>query len=461
MSNCASISYISSSYVELTRTCHQSCGYCSFYRSDSPLLPIEDLKQKIHEISRNNATEVIFTSGESPQEYPHIQIDLHNNGFSSYADYLHEACQIALNANLLPVLSVGYLSAFNLKRFAASGCSVHIDLVASNLSEPGQALEKTRGRNPTNGKACLESLHNEQIPYSINFVAGIGESAEERLKFIEEIGQLCGSDPFLQDIRILPFQPSPGCAMKHRPPLNFDAIKSSVEAAKKAFPAHHISVPPNLFTRYPELTKFGLNDLGSVPLQTGNPFNETFAVPSFESLKYKLEKHNVHLYERGNLVTPIATNRPEVKEAVAHCLEQIKDRNSTGLNLVDDEHCFVCGKRNHRGMQIDIKKAVENNTCTFTFTAGPTFQGYSGIVHGGILSTLLDEAMIHAVMGNKIMAVTADMRVKFLRPAPIGVVLKIAATLTGNRKNLYFARGTVMLNDGTLLAEAEGRFAKI
>lgn len=461
MTNCASISYISSSYIELTRTCHQSCGYCSFYRSDSPLLPIEELEQKIHEISRNNATEVIFISGESPQEYPHIQIDLHKNGFSSYADYLHEACQIALEANLLPVLSVGYLNAFNLKRFASSGCSVHLDLVASTLSEAGQALEKTRGRNPTNGKACLESLHNEQIPYSINFVVGIGESADDRLKFIEEIGRFCSSDPFLQDVRILPFQPSPGCAMKDRPPPSFDAIKSSIETAKKAFPVHHISVPPHLFSRFSELTQFGLNDLGSVPLLTGDVFNDTFAVPSFETLKHKLEKHNVHLYERGNLATPIATNRPEVKEAVAHCLEQIKGRNSAGLNLVDDEHCFVCGKRNQHGLHLDMKKAVENNTCTFTFTAGPTFQGYAGIVHGGILSTLLDEAMAHAVMGNKIMAVTADMHVRFLRPTPVGVPLKVAASLTGNRKNLYFARGTVMLDDGTLLAEAEGRFARI
>ena len=69
--------------------------------------------------------------------------------------------------------------------------------------------------------------------------------------------------------------------------------------------------------------------------------------------------------------------------------------------------------------------------------------------------------MAHAVMGNKIMAVTADMHVRFLRPAPVGVPLKIAASLTGNRKHLYFARGTVMLDDGTLLAEAEGRFARI
>jgi uncharacterized protein (TIGR00369 family) len=121
----------------------------------------------------------------------------------------------------------------------------------------------------------------------------------------------------------------------------------------------------------------------------------------------------------------------------------------------------VCGKRNEDGLHIPMKSSVKDHTCTFTWTPGPVFQGYAGIVHGGILSTLMDEAMAHAVMNNQVQAVTADMRIRFHRPTPVGIPLKFVATRVGQRKKLHFARASVLLPDGTVLAEAEGRFAEI
>lgn len=463
MTKCSSISYIFSSYVELTRTCHQSCGYCSFFREDAPLLPIEDLKRKVAEIAARGASEVIFIAGEAPQDFPHIQIELHRNGFSSFADYLNAACQSALAANLLPVLEVGYLDSFTLERFVNSGCSVRLNLVSSSLHEEGQALAKSRGRNPSAGKACIEGLHASQIPYSIGFVVGIGESEEERLKFIDEIGHFCTADPWLQDIRIVPFQPSRGCAMPDRPPLSFDAVKKIVIALREAFPVHHISIPPHLFFRFPELVEHGLNDLGSLPVLTGDPAHANFDVPCFETLKTRLELKNIHLYERGTLSTPAALNRPEVYDVVASNRQMIEKRNLSRLNLIDNDHCFVCGPRNVNGLQIPIQESVVGHTCTFTWVPGPVYQGYAGIVHGGILSTLMDEAMGNAVMGanREVMAVTADMHIRYLRPTPVGVPLKVAATLVGQRKHMHFARSSILLPDGTVLAEAEGRFAEI
>lgn len=73
----------------------------------------------------------------------------------------------------------------------------------------------------------------------------------------------------------------------------------------------------------------------------------------------------------------------------------------------------------------------------------------------------MDEAMAYAVMNNQITAVTADIRVRFIRPTPVGIPLKFVATRVGQRKNLHFARASVILPDGAVLAEAEGRFAEI
>ncbi|MDD3148955.1 MAG: hotdog domain-containing protein, partial [Candidatus Riflebacteria bacterium] len=454
MTNSVSISYIFSSYVELTRTCHQSCGYCSFFREDGPLMPIADVKSKIDDLASRGATEVIFISGESPQDFPHIQIALHELGFASFADYLNEACRLALAANMLPVLETGYLDSFTLERFVNSGCSVRLNLVCASLSAPGEALEKSRGRNPSSGKACIESLHAAGIPYSLGYVIGIGEKEEDRLKFIKEIGNFCTADPLLQDIRLIPFQPTPGCSMPERPPLPFAAIQKAINCLREVFPVHHISIPPHLFHRFPELVESGLNDLGSVPVLTGDPTHSNFEIPCFETLKTRLEQKNVLLYERGTLTTPVALNRPEIYEALANGRRLTERRNLSGLNLVDNDHCFVCGPRNKNGLHIPVKKHIEGHTCSFTWAPGPAYQGYAGIVHGGILSTLLDEAMAYAVMGakNEILAVTADMHIRYFRPAPVGVPLKFAATLVGQRKNLFFARGSVILPDGAVLA---------
>jgi uncharacterized protein (TIGR00369 family) len=249
--------------------------------------------------------------------------------------------------------------------------------------------------------------------------------------------------------------------MPDRPPLPFTAVEKAVKQAKEVFPVHPISVPPWLFYRFPELVDAGLNDLGSVPVLTGDPASPGFTIPGYETLKARLEKANLMLFERCGFSTPAARNRPEIAKAITHTQKLIDKRNASGLNLIDDEHCFVCGKHNDFGLHIPMREMVKDHTCNFKWTPGPNFQGYAGIVHGGILSTLLDEAMAWAVMNNEITAVTADIRIKFNRPTPVGIPLKVIATRVGQRKNLHFARASVMLPDGRVSAEAEGRFAEI
>jgi len=424
---------------------------------------VAEVKEKVEDLARRGATEIIFIAGESPQDFPHIQIALHQAGFTSFSDYLLEVCRIALEAKVLPVLEIGYLNAFALENFTNAGCSFRLNLVCATLSAPGEALEHSRGRNPSAGKAFIEGLHNSGIPYSLGFVVGIGESEEERLNFIAEIGRFCTADPLLQDVRLVPFQPSPACSMPDRPPLPFASIQKAIGSLREVFPVHHISLPPHLFHRFPELVEHGLNDLGSLPVLTGDPSHRAFEVPSLETLKTRLERHNVLVYERASLTTPIAISRPEIAEALNVGRRQIERRNLSRLNLIDNDHCFVCGPRNSSGLHIPVKKHVEGHTCSFTWAPGPAYQSYAGIVHGGILCTLMDEAMGYAVMGakNELTVVTADMQIRYLKPTPIGVPLKFAATLVGQRKNMYFARASVILPDGTILAEAEGRFAEI
>ncbi|MGI6091853.1 MAG: PaaI family thioesterase [Veillonellaceae bacterium] len=125
-------------------------------------------------------------------------------------------------------------------------------------------------------------------------------------------------------------------------------------------------------------------------------------------------------------------------------------------NLEKDEvnqWCFACGRLNPIGLKLQF--AEENDTYITRFTAGPEHQSYDGIVHGGIISTLLDEITTRYVYIKGVTAVTARLEVRYRQPTPIGVELKVTGKITGQRGKMYELTGTIELPDGTVTAQAK------
>ncbi len=453
------ITHVFGSVQVLTRTCRNSCAYCGFRRDDDDLAPLAELRSTFAELAKGGAVQVTLLAGESPQEYPAIQIALHREGCSSFADYLQKVCAAAVEAGLLPTIDAGALGSFDLRSFSDTAASIRLGLTASRLHGDGEAHAKARGRSPETARERIEQAHAASLPYHLDFLIGIGETAQERLEFIRETGAFCAADPFLQDVRLVPFQPLPGTAMHARPPLPFEAVAEAMRALRDAFPVHFRAVPPHLFARYPDLAEHGLNDLSVMPFTTRDPAMPCFPMPACETTKNRLLDRNMLLCERLPLTTPAALRRPAAAAVVAAAQARLQARHQASLTLIDDKHCFVCGSMNPQGLQVSFQRR-EPGTCSTTWTAGPAHQGYAGIVHGGILSTLLDEVMAHAVIATGVQVVTADMHIKFVRPAPVGFPLTIAGNRTGGRGRLHLAKGVVMMPDGTVLAEAEGRFAE-
>jgi uncharacterized protein (TIGR00369 family) len=116
-------------------------------------------------------------------------------------------------------------------------------------------------------------------------------------------------------------------------------------------------------------------------------------------------------------------------------------------------NCFVCGKNNPNGLRLNFEIDPEKKTLKTTFVASPTFQGWDGIVHGGIISTLLDEAMAKLVYELGYQSVTASLEIKFKKPAPILEPLLVHGEITEVSRKLIRARARVTKEDGTILAE--------
>ena len=118
-------------------------------------------------------------------------------------------------------------------------------------------------------------------------------------------------------------------------------------------------------------------------------------------------------------------------------------------------NCFVCGRNNPGGLQLSFDLDKERQTLQTTFIGGPTFQGWDGIVHGGMISTLLDEVMAKLAYELGYQAITVTLEVRFKSPAPILEPLHVHGEITEVSKRLIKARGRVVKEDGTILAEGK------
>lgn len=124
---------------------------------------------------------------------------------------------------------------------------------------------------------------------------------------------------------------------------------------------------------------------------------------------------------------------------------------------VDDGRCFACGPFNAEGMHLHFVPAGEDMVRA-EITLPPRFQGWREVAHGGIVMTLLDEAMAHACGRVGERGMTASMEVRFRGPVPLGKPLVVIGTVKWQRRKVLALQATVGLADGTILASGEGSF---
>src|SRR5208283_4735702 len=111
--------------------------------------------------------------------------------------------------------------------------------------------------------------------------------------------------------------------------------------------------------------------------------------------------------------------------------------------LRDNQRCFVCGKKNPAGLAVDFEINEQARSIQARFTPSSGHQGYEGIVHGGILSALLDEAMAKLAFSLGFQIVTAEITVKFKSPATPGEELFISGKLVEETKRLILAEAKI------------------
>ncbi|MBI4726164.1 PaaI family thioesterase [candidate division TA06 bacterium] len=133
-------------------------------------------------------------------------------------------------------------------------------------------------------------------------------------------------------------------------------------------------------------------------------------------------------------------------------------------NLIDDKGCFACGRKNPDGLQLKFNYP-QPGTCRAAFVPEQKYQGWQGILHGGIVSTLLDEALAHAVGGSEggggaSGAVTAELTVRFKRPVKIGQEVILKGQVIQDKGRVVEAYSEITSRQGDILAFASGKLVR-
>src|SRR5262245_43257539 len=123
--------------------------------------------------------------------------------------------------------------------------------------------------------------------------------------------------------------------------------------------------------------------------------------------------------------------------------------------------CFVCGESNPKGL--NLRSLTDGQTVRLEFVPGAEQVGFAGVVHGGIIATVLDEVMVWAcAVRTKRFAFCAELSVRYLHPLPPGVKTLARAELVANRRDRVFeAKAQLESESGTVYASATGKYLPI
>jgi acyl-coenzyme A thioesterase PaaI-like protein len=133
---------------------------------------------------------------------------------------------------------------------------------------------------------------------------------------------------------------------------------------------------------------------------------------------------------------------------------------SSGIRQPASRFCFVCGKENTYGLQMDFFN--DATKVWSTFTPQTHHQSWPGMVHGGILSAVLDETIARVAFLYDKWVQTGKLEVKFRKPAPLGEALYVEAELIRDAGRAMEMKGVIMLaSTRDVIAEASGLFMRI
>ena len=123
--------------------------------------------------------------------------------------------------------------------------------------------------------------------------------------------------------------------------------------------------------------------------------------------------------------------------------------------------CIVCGRHNPHGLHLSLHVDTATGIVSADFTPLPQHVGFEGIVHGGILATVLDEAMVWVSTWAGRFCVCGELNVRYRQSVPVGLPLRVAASIEAKRSRLIEAASSITDSAGVIYASATGKYVPV
>jgi uncharacterized protein (TIGR00369 family) len=134
----------------------------------------------------------------------------------------------------------------------------------------------------------------------------------------------------------------------------------------------------------------------------------------------------------------------------------ISEHNIVSGSTNGHVNCLMCGGGNPWSLGLRFRIGDAGEVCA-QFQAHPALQGYEGILHGGVISSMLDAAMTHCLFHRGVRALTAELHVRFLRPVACEALVDVKAWLVAVRPPLYRVAAE-LVHEQQVMACAEAKF---
>ena len=141
-------------------------------------------------------------------------------------------------------------------------------------------------------------------------------------------------------------------------------------------------------------------------------------------------------------------------------MKQPETEHLTPFAHAAQNRCFGCGPANPGGLQLKFFLASDRSVVCPTVVSNH-FEGHPGYLHGGVIATLLDEAMSKATRAKGLNTMTRHLEIDYRRPVHSGAPIRLEGNVVRSDGRKHWVEARILDGDGTALAQAKGLFVEV
>jgi 7,8-didemethyl-8-hydroxy-5-deazariboflavin synthase CofG subunit len=301
------VTYSRKVFLPVTNLCRDRCSYCTFRKDpndpDAWTMTPPEIEEALTLAGEQGCKEALMCLGDKPElAFPQYREILAEFGHATTAEYLSEACTVAIEHGLLPHTNAGVMTYQEMELLKPVNASLGLMLesVSPRLSLKGMPHFSAPDKHPDVRLRMLREAGELSIAFTTGILIGIGETRQETVDSLVAIREVHRTYGHIQEVIIQNFRAKPNTRMAGAPEPEALELARTVATARLLFGGSmNIQAPPNLSPNdHRLLLRSGINDWGGISPVTQDYVNPEAVWPHIEVLAQTCRDEGFTLRER-------------------------------------------------------------------------------------------------------------------------------------------------------------------